>query len=340
MVKIAQIGLGRWGKNHLRNYVQLGKMKLACDLDQKNIDAALQLYPDLKITTSVNDVFNNPEIDAVVIATPASTHLELGKKALLSGKHVFIEKPIVFKEADLQTLIDLAEQKKLILMEGHLLLYHGAVNKMREAIRSGLIGDLQHLYFRRANLGAIRFEANVLWDLGVHDISILYYLLDEHPEYISAQSASFYPQKTDEVVFTTIAFSSGKLAHIHNSWLDPFKDRKAIAVGSKGMLIMDELATDGKVKFVKKRVEYDPSKHFEHERYKYLDDGVEVLEYPEVEPLRTECEHFLSACAKSTPVRSDGQNSMRVLKTLTAAQHSLENHGQPVFYHKTKELVK
>lgn len=340
MLKLAQIGIGRWGKNHLRNYCQLGVMELACDLDQKNIDAALQLYPNLKTTKNINDVFNNSEIQAVVIATPAATHFELGKKALLAGKHVFIEKPIVFKTEELETLIELAQQKNLVLMEGHLLLYHGAVNKMKEAIQSGLIGELQQLYFRRANLGAIRFEANVLWDLGVHDISVLYYLLDEHPEYISAQSANFYPQKTAEVVFTAITFNSGKIAHIHNSWLDPFKDRKAIAVGSKGMLLMDELATDGKVKFIKKRLEYDPGKQFEHDRYKYIDEGFEVLEYPEVEPLRTECEHFISACLKGTKVRSNGHNSLRVLKTLEAAQHSLEHHGEPVLYKKTKELVR
>jgi predicted dehydrogenase len=332
MARIAQIGIGRWGKNHLRNYVQLGAMELACDLDQKNIDAALQLYPDLKTTKNIEDVFNNPTIDGVVIATPASTHFALGKRALESGKHVFIEKPMVFKQSELEELIALSDKKKLVLMEGHLLMYHGAVNKMREVIASGLIGDVQQIYCRRAALGAIRFEANVLWDLGVHDISILYYLLDEHPAVINAQSAGFYPQKTDEVVFTAIKFASGKIAHIHNSWLDPFKDRKAIVVGTKGMLVMDELATDGKVKFVKKRVAYDLSKKFEHERYAYIDEGVEVLEYPEVEPLRTECEHFISAIDKKTPVKSNGKNSLRVLKTILAAQNSLEHNGQPVQY--------
>ena len=331
-VRVAQIGIGRWGKNHLRNYVQLGAMALACDLDQRNIDAALQLYPDLKTTKNIDDVFNNKDIDAVVIATPASTHFALGKRALESGKHVFIEKPMVFKQSELEILIALADQKKLVLMEGHLLMYHGAVNKMREVIHEGLIGDVQQVYCRRAALGAIRFEGNVLWDLGVHDISVLYYLLDEHPEIVSAQSASFYPQKTDEVVFTAIKFGSGKIAHIHNSWLDPFKDRKAIVVGTKGMLVMDELATDGKVKFVKKRVAYDATKQFEHERYAYIDEGVAVLEYPEVEPLRTECEHFLNACKTGAPVRSNGLNSLRVLKTLLAAQQSLENNGQPVQY--------
>ena len=332
MTKVAQIGIGRWGKNHLRNYVQLGAMALACDLDQRNIDAALQLYPDLKTTKNIEDVFNNTAIDAVVIATPASTHFALGKRALESGKHVFIEKPMVFKQAELEALIALAEQKNLVLMEGHLLMYHGAVNKMRDVIRAGLIGDIQQVYCRRAALGAVRFEGNVLWDLGVHDVSVLYYLLDEHPAIISAQSANFYPQKTDEVVFTAIKFASGKIAHIHNSWLDPFKDRKAIVVGTKGMLVLDELATDGKVKLVKKKVTYDGTKPFEHERFAYIDEGVEVLEYPEVEPLRTECEHFLNACATGTAVRSNGKNSLRVLKTLLAAQQSLENNGQPVEY--------
>lgn len=331
-IRVAQIGVGRWGKNHLRNHMQLGSMELACDLDQKNIDAALQLYPDLKTTKNIEDVFNNPEIEAVVIATPASTHFALGKRALEAGKHVFIEKPMVFKQDELETLLTLSEQKKLVLMEGHLLLYHGAVNKMREAIKAGLIGDVQQVYCRRAALGAVRFEANVLWDLGVHDISILYYLLDEQPAVISAQSANFYPQKTDEVVFTVIKFASGKIAHIHNSWLDPFKDRKAIVVGTKGMLVMDELATDGKVKFVKKRVSYDPTKKFEHERFTYIDEGVEVLGYPEVEPLRMECAHFLEACAKGTTVRSNGKNSLRILKTLLAAQYSLEHQGAPVDY--------
>lgn len=332
MINIAQIGIGRWGKNLLRNHYQIGSLKLACDLDQNNIDAALQLYPDLQITKNIDDVLNNPDIDAVVIATPASTHFALGKKVLEAGKHVYIEKPIVLKQQDLQDLIDLAQSKNKVLMEGHLLLYHGAVNRMRQAIQDGLVGEVQQVYCRRTGLGAIRFESNVLWDLGTHDISVVYYLLDEHPEIVSAQAAQFYPQKTDEVVFTAIKFASGKIAHIHNSWLDPYKDRKAIVVGAKGMLIMDELATDGKVKFIKKRVEYDPNKKFEHERYAYLDEGVEVLECPETEPLRAECLHFINACETGSMPRSGGANSLRVLKTLLAAQQSLENNGQPVKY--------
>ncbi|MDR1997480.1 MAG: Gfo/Idh/MocA family oxidoreductase [Candidatus Margulisbacteria bacterium] len=332
MLKIAQIGIGRWGKNLLRNHYQLGSLRLVCDLDQNNIAAALKLYPELKVTKNIDDVLNDPGIDAVVIATPAATHFALGKKVLEADKHCYIEKPIVLKQQDLQDLMKLAGEKKKILMEGHLLLYHGAVNRMREAVQSGLIGELQQVYCRRAALGAIRFESNVLWDLGTHDISVVYYLLNEQPAVISAQAAQFYPQRTAEVVFTAIKFASGKIAHIHNSWLDPHKDRKAIAVGTQGMLIMDELAADGKVKFIKKRVEYDPSRKFEHERFAYVDEGVEVLDYAGVEPLRAECEHFIRACESGSAVRSDGPNSLRVLKTLEAAQYSLEHAGEPVRY--------
>jgi UDP-2-acetamido-3-amino-2,3-dideoxy-glucuronate N-acetyltransferase len=332
MINVAQIGIGRWGKNILRNHYQLGSLKLACDLDQNNIDAALKLFPDLKITKNIDDVLQNSGIDAVVIATPAATHFALGKKVLAAGKHVYIEKPIVLQRQDLQDLIDLAAAKNKILMEGHLLLYHGAVNRMRQGVQDGLIGEVQQVYCRRTGLGAIRFESNVLWDLGTHDLSVIYYLLDEHPAVVSAQAAQFYPQKTAEVVFTAVKFTSGKIAHIHNSWLDPHKERQAIVVGNKGMLIMDELAADGKVKFIKKRAAYDPSKKFEHERYAYIDEGVEILDCPESEPLREECRHFLQCCETGAVPRSGGANSMRVLKTLLAAQCSLEHNGTPVDY--------
>ncbi len=342
MVKVGQIGIGRWGKNLLRNYANLPdtELVLVCDLDQKNIEAAKQLYPKLKFTQKIEDVLDNPEIEAVVIATPAATHYDLGKKALKNNKHVFIEKPVVLESEDLEDLIQLSTKNKKILMEGHLLLYHGAVNAMRDAIRAGKIGEVQHVYFRRTNLGAIRFEANVLWDFGPHDISVLYYLIDEEPSMISSDEVSVYPQDTAETVFTTIKFPSNKMAHLHESWLDPYKDRKIIAVGSKGMIILDELATDGKVKFIKKYVKYDPAQQFEHNRFAYHDDGVEVIPCEEVEPLRTECLHFIEAIKNKTHVRSNGQNSLRVLKTLLAAQYSMEHAGAPVDFNLVKEKQK
>lgn len=339
MVNIAQIGIGRWGKNILRNLTQLPNTKLVtvCDLDPKNIEAAKQLYPNLNYTTKMEDVIGSPEIEAVYIATPASTHFELAVKLLKAGKHVFIEKPIVLVSNELEELIELASQQKKIIMEGHLLLYHGAVNAMRDKIRAGLIGDLHHLYFRRTNLGSIRFEANALWDFGPHDISVVYYLIDEVPQSISAHAVGHFPQGTEETVFTTIKFDSGKVAHLHESWIDPHKDRKIIAVGNKGMLVLDELATDGKLKLVKKHVKYDSAKKFEHEKFSYHDEGVEVIEYPECEPLRTECEHFIKAIINNTEVRSNGTNSLRVLRTLENAQRSIDEDGHPVQYQNKKE---
>ncbi|MBU0579805.1 MAG: Gfo/Idh/MocA family oxidoreductase [Candidatus Margulisbacteria bacterium] len=331
MITIAQVGVGRWGKNLLRNYMQMDscRVKLVCEADPKHRQEIKKNYPQVKVVASFNQVLKDPEIDAVVIATPAATHFKLGMKALTAGKHIFIEKPIVLKTTQLKKLIALANEKNKVLMEGHLLLYHGAVNCVREAIKSGKIGDLYHVYFRRTNLGSIRFTENALWDFGPHDISVVYHLIDEEPEQIAAHGVGYLQEGIEEVVFTFIKFKSGKFAHLQESWLDPHKDRKIVVVGSKGMIIMDELATDGKVKFIKKRAEAQEGE-FEHERFKYHDEGHEVIEYEEVEPLRLECLHFLECIENTKTPRSGGENSVRVLKTLEMAQKSLEKDGKPI----------
>jgi UDP-2-acetamido-3-amino-2,3-dideoxy-glucuronate N-acetyltransferase len=335
MIKIAQIGVGRWGKNLLRNFnnIDMCEIKLVCEADPKHVAMINDQYPDLKTTVSFDDVINDSEIDAVVIATPAATHYELGKKALLSGKHVFIEKPIVLKTDHLEELIKIAKEADKVLMEGHLLLYHGAVNCMKDTIQSGKIGELYKIYFRRTNLGSIRFHENALWDFGPHDISVVYYFIDEVPRLIASTGESFIQENIEEVVFTHIKFPSGKIANLHESWIDPHKDRKIIAVGSKGMLVLDELAEDGKVKFIKKRIEKQEGE-LEHQRFKYIDEGEEVIEYEEVEPLRLECLHFLECIEKGEMPRSGGANSLRILRTLEVAQASIKQDGMPLKFEK------
>lgn len=333
MIKLAQVGVGRWGKNLLRNFMQIEdcEVKYICEADPKLRTQIKEQYPEAKkkVVSSFSKALKDSEIDAVVIATPASTHFKLGMKALEAGKHVFIEKPIVLKTSHLDKLIAKAKEMKKVLMEGHLLLYHGGVNCVRDTIRSGKLGDIYHIYFRRTNLGSIRFKENALWDFGPHDISVVYHLIDEQPAQVAAHGVGYLQEKIEEIVFTSIKFKSGKFAHLHESWLDPHKDRKIIVVGSKGMIIMDELATDGKVKFIKKRVEKQDSE-FEHERFKYHDEGAEIIEYQEVEPLRLECQHYLDCIKDAKTPRSGGENSVRVLKTLLAAQKSLEKDGYPV----------
>jgi predicted dehydrogenase len=334
MITIAQVGVGRWGKNLLRNFSQIDscKIKYVCEAAPAHRAEVKKNYPGVKVVSSINKVLKDPEVDAVIIATPAATHFKLGMKVLNAGKHVFIEKPIVLKTAHLKKLIALAAEKKKVLMEGHLLLYHGGINRVKKAIQDGTVGDVYHVYFRRTNLGSIRFKENALWDFGPHDISVVYHLIDEQPRQISAHGAGYLQEGIEEVVFTSIKFKSGKMAHLHESWIDPYKDRKIIVVGSKGMIIFDELATDGKVKFIKKHVEKKADAQFEHERFKYHDEGAEVLEYEEVEPLRLECLHFLDCIRDNKTPRSGGENSVRVLQTLVLAQKSLEKDGRPIVY--------
>ncbi|MFC1478632.1 Gfo/Idh/MocA family protein [Candidatus Margulisiibacteriota bacterium] len=322
----AQIGIGRWGKNILRNLAGLPEcdLRYVCDASPEQIKVQQQNYPDLNYISDPEIIFNDPDVQAVVIASPASTHFELAKKALQSGKHVFAEKPLVLEIAECEELAALAAEKDLVLMEGHLLLYHGAILRLKQAVSEGLIGDIHHLYFRRTNLGAIRFEANVLWDVGPHDFSVLLLLLDgDMPQDVSASGTGCYLPDNEEVVLTAMKFADGRVAHFHESWLDPFKDRKILIIGDKGMLFLDEHATDGKVKLVKKKI-VDTGHELEHERFKYQDEGHQVLDYEETEPLKSEMQHFLDCAANNKQPRSNPQNSLRVLKLLKAAQKSLD----------------
>ena len=326
-IQVAQIGLGRWGKNILRNLAALpeGNLRYACDANAEQLKLHQASYPNLKFIADPQIIFDDPEIQAVVISSPVSTHFDLASKALKAGKHVFVEKPIVLLEAELAELAKLAEQKKLIIMEGHLLLYHPAIIELKAAITNGLIGELEHLTFRRTSLGAIRLEANVLWDVGPHDLSVLLFLLDgQMPETVKATGCGNLEGKAHaEVVFTSLKYASGLVAHIHESWRDPFKERKIMVVGSKAMLVLDEHATDGKLKLVKKTI-IDTKSKIEHERFIYEDKGIEVLNIPESEPLKSEMQHFLDCVKTGQPALSGPQNSQRVLKLLHLAQASLE----------------
>jgi predicted dehydrogenase len=231
---------------------------------------------------------------------------------------------MVLKLEQCRELGQIATDKKLVLMEGHLLLYHGAVLRLKQALDDGLIGKVHHLYFRRTNLGAIRFEANVLWDVGPHDFSVMLYLLNgQMPCKIAAFGSSTYLPNNPEVVFTSFHFADGLTAHFHESWIDPGKDRKLSIVGTKGMLVLDEHATDGKVKMLRKQI-VDTKATLEHQRFSYQDDGVEVLTYPEVEPLRSEMEHFFSCIQDGRLPRSNSANSLKVLELLLASQQALD----------------
>jgi predicted dehydrogenase len=242
-----------------------------------------------------------------------------------AGKDIFIEKPIVLKEADLDQLQKKAQEKELIIMEGHLLLYHSAVRRFKKALDDNEIGKVNHIYFKRTALGAIRFESSALWDFAPHDLSVLMYLIPDMPETVYSSGLKVFEKSGgEEIVFTTLKYSD-KVASIHESWLDPAKDRKIVAVGEKAMLMLDELADDGKIKLFAKKVELNSEAKFEHDIFNYLDEGFKVLDYPDSEPLKEECQHFIDCITdRKTPV-SNVENSKKVLRMLLQADSSLQD---------------
>jgi len=325
MNKVALIGAGRWGKNILRNLYQLGALEIVCDADEKNIQFVKETYPEVKTTSDWKELLDNSAIKGVFIATPAATHFDLGKAFLEAGKDIFIEKPIVLNMADLEVLAEIAKAKNLIVMEGHLLLYHSAVQRLKKAINDGIIGKVNHLYFKRTALGSIRFESSALWDFGPHDFSIMLDLVDEMPNKVYTSGLKVFDKSGgEEIVLSSFDFND-MFIYVHESWLDPFKDRKIIAVGDNGMLVMDELAEDGKIKKYNKKIEINKDAKFEHEIFKYIDDGFEVLDYEDNEPLKVECSHFIDSIGNRTQPKSNIDNSRKVLKLLLEADSSLRS---------------
>ena len=269
-------------------------------------------------------------IDAVAIATPAVTHFELAKRAIESGKDVFVEKPMTLTYEHAVELVEAAEAAKRILMVGHLLEYHAAVDKMKELLDAGELGDPYYLYSERLNLGRIRSDENALWSLAPHDISIILYLLGEEPIDVAARGAAYIRPDVEDVAFLSMRFPENRLAQIHVSWLDPHKIRRTTLVGSKRMVVFDDMQASEKIRIYDKGVD-PPDWHVEYAESLSLRFGevtVPVLEM--TEPLKFECQHFVDCVANRATPRSDGRDGMRVVRVLDAAQRSLKSGGLPV----------
>jgi predicted dehydrogenase len=316
--KIGQIGLGSWGPNILRNFMRLSdcEVKFVCDIDLKKLEEINNKYPSVNVTSNYNDLLNS-DIDAVVISTPADSHYKLARQALLAGKHVFVEKPLTLTVKEGEWLVRLAKKMKRKLMVGHLMLYHPAVSALKKAILEGMIGELYYIYVRRSDLGRLYKRENALWNLAVHDIAVILHLMGEEPKKVFAQGSCHIQKGIEEVVFTTLKFKGNKTAYIHSSVLDPFKERRTIVVGSRGMLVFDELAPDKKLKFYAKKVMNIGT------GFQYADNGCQELHYADDEPLKVECDHFLAAILSNKTPLSDGKNALSVVKVLSVAQRSL-----------------
>jgi predicted dehydrogenase len=331
MITVAVVGVGGWGKNLARNYHEIPdcRLKYVCDLSQPRLDALAPQLPGTIMTTDFAAVLRDPEIHAVVIATPAPSHYALCKQALQHGKDVYVEKPFVLEVAQAEELIELAELKDRILMVGHLLEYHPVVNRLRELIRSNELGDIYYVYSQRLNLGTVRTDENALWNFAPHDVSSILYLLDAEPTDVSARGQCYLRRGVEDVVFMTMNFNDRSMAHVHVSWLDPHKIRKLIVVGSKKMAVFDDIEGTEKLRIYDKGAaqgaDYDTFAEYVTLRF-----GDIVIPYVKVgEPLRLECQHFLDSIRTRTPPKSDGYDGLRVVKVLDAAQRSLRNNGQP-----------
>lgn len=332
MVKVAVVGCGYWGPNLVRSFQQVKDCTLAacCDMVPERLSPIQKLYPTVHMTTNYQEILEDPEIDAVALATPARTHNALGKQALEHGKHLLVEKPLAMTSNECQELIDVAAQAKKVLMVGHTFLYNPALRKVKELTTPEHLGEMFYLYSHRVNLGRVQTDINALWSIAPHDISIALYLTDQMPVEVSAKGASYLTNQVEDVVFLTLLFPSGLLTHIHVSWIDPSKVRRVTVVGSKRMIVFDDLADEGKVKVYDKGVLKQNGPVYGGFHYRLHSGDIYAPKVDMVEPLIVECSHFVESIKEGRQPLSDGRNGLQVVQILEAAQQSLQSHGAPV----------
>jgi len=314
-------GLGPWGSNLARNFNELARLTWACDADEAKLAGAAARYPAARATTRFDDILEDEGVAAVVVATPVPTHADLARRALEAGKHVFVEKPMALAADDAEELVAIAEERGLVLMPGHLLLYHPGVAKLKELVDSGELGEILYVYGNRVNLGTIRRDENALWSLGVHDLSVILHLLEEEPADLSAHGESFLKPGVEDVVFCYLRFPSGKTAHMHLSWLDPHKMRRMTVVGQDKMAVFDDMELDRKVTVYDSAAE--PSLRTFGEWSTRIGD-VYSPRVPNAEPLRLECEHFLGLLRGEGDPLAAARAGVSVVRTLEQLQASLE----------------
>ena len=321
MTRVGVAGLGYWGPNLARNFDDLADLAWLCDMSSEQLTLFRGRFPQAKATAAFDEMLADEALQAVVIATPVPTHHELAKKALAAGKHVLVEKPPAMRAAEMDELVGLAAERDLVLMPGHLLLYHPGVQKLKELIDGGELGEVLCVYGNRQNLGIVRANENALWSLGVHDLSVILYLLDEEPEVATAQGRDFLQDGVEDVVFCYLRFPSGKIAHMHLSWLDPHKMRRLTVVGRDRMAVFDDMELERKVTI------YDKAPWKRAETYGEWQTRSGDIFIPKIatdEPLKLECQEFLRLVAGEgdrRKVAEDGARVVRALDRLTASLH-------------------
>jgi predicted dehydrogenase len=326
------IGYGYWGPNILRvfNTVEGSKVIAVCDIKQDALKRVRKIYPEVRVTTDPEELLSSVDIDAVAVITPVFSHYELAKKALLLGKHVFVEKPFTYTVAQAEELIELAEKNHLKIMVDHTFLFTGAVRKIKQVIDDGTLGSLLYFDSMRVNLGLFQHDVNVVWDLAPHDLSIVDYLIEEKPTAVVATGEAHFNHGMEDVAYITLYFPKHLIAHINVNWLSPVKVRTTLIGGKKKMLVWNDLDPDEKIKIYDKGIEVETKEGVYDLLLSYRSGDMWAPKVDQVEALRLEAEHFLDCVAKDKVPINDGNSGLRVVKILEAANKSIKNRGEMV----------
>jgi predicted dehydrogenase len=332
-IKVGVVGCGYWGPNLIRNFRSLPSchLKVMCDVSEERLSHLKNLYPEVEGQTDFNHMINGAGLDAVVIATSVKHHFPMAKAALNAGKHTFIEKPMAASAEQCEELVDIAEKKGLVLMVGHTFLYSPAVRKIKEIVEWGDLGEIRYICARRLNLGLFQKDINVAWDLAPHDISIILHIMEESPLSVNCRGSAHVTPGIEDVTTMCLSFRNNRSAIIQSSWLDPRKTREMTIVGSKRMIVYDDVAQIEKIKIYDARVERPP--HYDtfgefHYAYHYGDMYVPYLK--QEEPLKSECQHFLDCIRESISPLTNGRQGLELVRILEASSASLKQGGAPV----------
>ncbi len=332
MIRVGIIGCGYWGPNLIRNFAKVEQCQVvaAADLDLIKLEYVQRLYPYLRTTTSADKLLRSEEVDAVVIATPISTHHPMARQAFECGKHVFVEKPLAASVSEAEDLIDRAAAAGRVLMVDHTFVYTGAVRKIREVVEAGELGEIYYYDAVRVNLGLFQHDVNVLWDLAPHDFSIMAHLIDKDPVRVSAVGASPIRRSTwsmESIAYVTVEFGDGTLAHFHVNWLSPVKVRRTLIGGSRRIIIYDHLDQDNQVKIFDKGVDILDQADRYHALVQYRTGDMLAPKVDQTEALEVACRHFIDCILTHRQPLTDGRAGLRVVQLLAAAQQSLDARG-------------
>jgi UDP-2-acetamido-3-amino-2,3-dideoxy-glucuronate N-acetyltransferase len=320
---IAVVGTGYWGKNLVRNFNNLGALHTVCETNPDTLQSFVKQYQEVRGVSSISEVLGSSQIHGIVLATPAPSHATLAREAILAGKDVYVEKPLCLSVDEGADLNALAREQKRVLMVGHLLWYHPVVLRLKEMVSAGELGRIQYIYSNRLNIGKLRREENVLWSFAPHDISVILGLTEEMPESIRAQGGNYLHQQIADTTVTLLNFPSGVKAHIFVSWLHPFKEQKLVVVGDKKMAVFDDTEPwEKKLQLYPHSIEWNNNVPVANKAQR------EFVSVTQEEPLRAECAHFLECLKTRQKPRTDGEEGLRVLSVLNAAQASLEQRKE------------